>query len=318
MKFILILFAFFLCFVSNAQDTIIDSGKPDSLKFWKVKSIYTLNGSQASFVNWNAGGRNNISALGLISTNLTFLKNHWKWANDITLALGGIQYTGKNVSKKLIKTDDKIEFSSNGGYEFKEHWYYSILGNFRSQFLDGFNLPNDSVRTSKFMAPGYVNIALGVEYAPNPRFSAFLSPVSAKITFVRDALLANAGAFGVAPATYNTDGTLASEGKQVRSEYGAYFRLIYSAALMENIEFKSKLELFSNYQNKPQNIDVNAETLFTFKINKWFSSSLQWNLIYDDDIKIIDRNGDTGPRTQFKSILGLGVSYTVQNFKDPK
>ena len=92
----------------------------------------------------------------------------------------------------------------------------------------------------------------------------------------------------------------------------------YDRALAKNIEMKSKLELFSNYLNNPTNIDVNAEVLFSFKVNSWFSASLLWNLIYDDDIRITDSDGNTGPRTQFKSVLGLGISYTMKNYTDPK
>jgi hypothetical protein len=52
-----------------------------------------------------------------------------------------------------------------------------------------------------------------------------------------------------------------------------------------------------------------------FKVNEWFSASLQANLIYDDDILITDRNGNVGPRTQFKQVIGLGVSYRIANFE---
>ncbi|MFN5652448.1 MAG: hypothetical protein ACK465_02375, partial [Flavobacteriia bacterium] len=36
----------------------------DSTSYWKFKSLYSLSGTQTSFVNWNAGGRNNISIIG--------------------------------------------------------------------------------------------------------------------------------------------------------------------------------------------------------------------------------------------------------------
>ncbi len=74
---------------------------------------------------------------------------------------------------------------------------------------------------------------------------------------------------------------------------------------------RTKADFFSNYLNKAQNIDVNLENIFAFKVNEWFSASLQWNLIYDDDIKTTDRNGSFGPHVQFKSVLGLGISYTL-------
>jgi hypothetical protein len=156
------------------------------------------------------------------------------------------------------------------------------------------------------MAPGYVNLSLGIDYTPNDNFSAFLSPLASKMTFVNDPMLSAAGSFGV------------TAGETFRGEFGAYFKMKYNKELFTNIEMKSKLELFSNYIENPQNIDVNAEILFSFKVNNWFSASLLWNLIYDDDIDIRDSNGNVGPRTQFKSVLGLGVSYTMKNFTDKK
>jgi hypothetical protein len=87
----------------------------------------------------------------------------------------------------------------------------------------------------------------------------------------------------------------------------------YDRTLAKNIEMKSKLELFSNYLNNPQNIDVNAELLLIFRVNSLFTASAQWNLIYDDDINIRDVNGGFGPRTQFKSVLGIGISYKLNS-----
>jgi hypothetical protein len=75
---------------------------------------------------------------------------------------------------------------------------------------------------------------------------------------------------------------------------------------------KSKLELFSNYLNNPENIDVNGELLLLFRVNSLVSASAQWNLIYDDDVRITDSDGNTGPRTQFKSVIGIGLSYKLE------
>ncbi len=84
---------------------------------------------------------------------------------------------------------------------------------------------------------------------------------------------------------------------------------------MENITLQTKLELFSNYLETPQNIDINWETLISMKVNKLISATLSTHLIYDDDIEItIDKNDDgiideRGPRIQFKEVLGVGFSY---------
>lgn len=317
MKHLLVLLTTCLCLTTFAQTETPES--PDSTTIieespWTLKSLFGVNGTQTSFVNWAAGGRNNISVLGFIDASANYKKNSLKWENDFKFALGGLRYIDSTGKKDgLQKTDDKIDLSSTFGYEFKKTWFYTATAGFRTQTLDGFSFPNDSVRISTFMAPAYVNVSLGIEFAPKESFNMYLSPVAGKITIVNDQVLANAGAFGVEKAVLDTDGSVLTSGKRVRSEFGAYFRMKFQKEIMKNIEMKTRLELFSNYLNNPQNIDVNAENIFTFKVNKWFSASLQWNLIYDDDISIRDANGNSGPRTQFKSVLGLGISYTMTN-----
>lgn len=312
MKYIFSILTFLIVAHAYSQDTAVaEAIEP----VWKLKSTFGLNGTQSSFVNWSAGGRNNITILGFIDASAHYHKNHWKWDNDLGLALGGLKYI--DVGDNLQKTDDRIDLSSGIGHRLKDKWYASFVGGFRTQFIDGYNYPNDSTRVSKFMAPGYVNLALGIDYSPNDNFTVFLAPVASKITFVQDRTLADQGAFGVDAAEYDlSTGQLLKAGNRFRFELGAFLKAKYNATIAKNIEMKSKLELFSNYLENPENIDVNAEVIFNFKVNSWFSASLNWNLIYDDDIDIRDSKGNVGPRTQFKSVIGLGVSYTLKNHKE--
>jgi hypothetical protein len=318
MKYKLLLLLSVYTITANSQTSVTTTLLNDTTKKvenpWKFKSFFGLNGSQTSFVNWAAGGRNNVSVLGFIDASLKYNKQHVKWDNDLKFALGGLKYidsTGKQQG--MQKTDDRIDLASTFGYRFKKHWYYTLTAGFKTQSLNGFNFPNDSVKISTFMAPGYLSISLGIEYAPKESFNLYFSPIAGKTTIVRDQTLANAGAFGVDKATYDQNGLLLKLGSTMRNEFGSYLRFKFQKKIMENIEMKTRIELFSNYINNPQNIDVNAENIFAFKVNKWFSASLQWNLQYDDDIIIRDVNGKNGPRTQFKSVLGLGISYTLTN-----
>lgn len=288
---------------------------------WKLKAIYGLNGSQTSFKNWNAGGQNNVSALGFVSAQAKYNKGELKWDNDLNLAIGGLQYTSQELTerqRRFQKTDDRLEASSNFGYRISKPYYLSFNNGFRTQFLDGFNYPNDSVKVSGFMAPGYLNMGFGLDYTRNDNFTLYFSPLTAKMTWVQDQRLADKGAFGVQKATYDNLGVLLTPGKMFRGEFGSYFKMKYNKNLAKNIDLKTKLELFSNYRNNPQNIDVNAEVLWSFKVNSWFQASLQWLLVYDDDIEITDSDGNVGPRTQFKSVLGIGISYTMKNFEEKK
>lgn len=51
----------------------------------------------------------------------------------------------------------------------------------------------------------------------------------------------------------------------------------------------SRLDLYSDYLHKPLNIDVNWEVQVNMIINKWFSTTLTTNLMYDDDVKSCKR-----------------------------
>lgn len=294
-------FTVVLYFLIGLNQYFLSQNKQDSVTYWKLKTLFGVNGTQSSFVNWNAGGKNNISLIGSISASAYFAKDQLNWSTDVNLALGGILYFDPNQNNPIQKTDDRIDLSSSYGVKFTKKFFISVVQGFKTQFVKGFSKPTDLNFVSRFMSPGYFNFALGTDYIKDDNFSIFASPMASKTTFVFDDSLSALGAFGVLP------------GEKNRLEYGAFFKMKYNKILMKNVEMKSKFELFSNYVSNPQNIDVNAELIFIFRVNSLFSSSAQWNLIYDDDVNILDNNGNTGPRTQFKSVLGIGISYKLEN-----
>ena len=187
----------------------------------------------------------------------------------------------------------------------RDNFYIAGLVDFRTQFTKGYNYPNDSVVISRFMAPGYLIGALGVDYRPSDNFTIFVAPITGKFTFVLDDALADSGEFGV------------ERGEKVFSEFGGYLRMFAKKDLMENISIQTNIDLFSNYLNNPENIDINWEVLVSMKVNQYFSATISTHLIYDDDIKIMeDKNdngivesGEKGPRLQFKEVLAIGIAY---------
>ena len=128
--------------------------------------------------------------------------------------------------------------------------------------------------------------------------SVFLSPLTGKFTFVTDDDLSAAGAFGV------------DAGKKMRSEMGAFVKFEGKTDVMKNVSLQTKLDLFSNYLNNPQNIDVDWKILINMKVNEYLSANLVSQLIYDDDIKILDPDsGESAPRVQFMEMFGAGLSF---------
>lgn len=282
--------------------------RADSLEGWKTGGYVALNLAQTSLTNWAAGGQNSLSINGMFSGFANYKMGKSVWDNSLDLGYGLLKQ-GKNESYR--KTDDKIDFVSKYGREAFKNVYYSALLSFKTQMTPGYNYPDDVNKISDLFSPAYLLVAIGLDYKPNGYFSAFLAPLTAKITFVNDQVLSDAGAFGVKP------------GDKTRSEVGGYLRAIYTkndfkGEFLKNISFTAKVDLFSNYNNNPQNIDVNWETLIAMKVNKYISVNVITQLIYDDDIKVpVDRNDNgifetdeaPGSRTQFKEILGVGLSY---------
>ena len=129
------------------------------------------------------------------------------------------------------------------------------------------------------------------------------------MTFVTDQKLADAGAFGVDPAVYDNNMNKLEDGKTSRFEFGGKMVAKFNIDIASNVNFTSKLELFSDYIKNPQNIDVDWQNLITMKVNSWLNANITTHLIYDDDIMIKDKDGKTGPRTQFKEVLSVGLAY---------
>ncbi len=283
------------------------SQNADTTQGWKTGSVLGLNFAQTSLTNWAAGGENSLAVNGIFSGFANYKKGKSVWDNSLDLGYGLL----KQGNEDFKKTDDKIDFLSKYGQEAFRHFYYAALFNFKTQMTPGYNYPDVTTKISDLFAPAYITLALGLDYKPDAYFSAFVAPLTAKFTFVTDTDLSNAGAFGVEP------------GEKVKSEIGGYIRAIYTkndfkAELLKNVSFTTKIDLFSNYLNNPQNIDVNWETLIAFKVNKYLNVNFNTHLIYDDDIKIqndVDGNGTIeageGSKSlvQFKEIFGVGFSY---------
>ncbi len=273
-----------------------DKEVQDTTLGWKLSGVTSLTFSQVHFENWSSGGENSYSLNGLLAASADYKTKKMLWDNDINIAYGFMNQNDKDNRK----TDDNLEISSKFGYKAVNKWYYSALLGFKTQFAEGFDYDDDAgTRTliSKFMAPAYLNIALGMNYAPNKAFSLFIGPVSGKTTFVKDDTLSHYGAFGV------------EIDKTVKNEFGGTVKASLQKDIFKNVNLISKLELFSNYMENPGNIDVDLQLLLTLKVNKFLSTNINLHLIYDDDITTVDDLGDiAGPKLQFKELIGVGLT----------
>lgn len=282
--------------------TIFSQDAVDADTLWKFSGSTSLNVSQLSLTNWAAGGDNSLSGNALINLSANYATEKTSWENKIILGFGLI----KQGDDPTRKSDDQIDLASKLGLKASEKWFYTGLLGFNTQFAEGYDNPgeDDRLKISNFMAPGYLSFSLGMDYKPAEAFSLFLSPLSSKFTFVLDDDLSAAGSFGLDPD------------HKTRAEIGAYLKMTYKKEILKNVTLDTKIDLFSNYLENPQYVDVNWDLLLTFKVNDYLSASLLTQLIYDYDIKFgEDTTGDGeydtfSEKVQFKELFGLGLTYS--------
>lgn len=281
--------------------TRISAQDADTTQGWSNSGVFSLNMTQASFTNWAAGGQNSVALNGLVSLTANYRMGKSAWDNALTLGYGKMIQKGNDLG--WVKTDDRIDFQSKYGHKASEKWFWSGLMSFKTQMDKGYNYPDTENKISDLLAPAYLIFSLGMDYKPTPQFSMFLSPLTSKNTIVNDDDLSAAGAFGVEP------------GKKFRAELGAYANIAYKKdEIVKNVNFLTKLDLFSNYLKNPQNIDISWETLLVLKVNEFISATVNTHLLYDDDVLIrVDEGNEgepvMGKRAQFKEVIGVGFTY---------
>jgi hypothetical protein len=269
-------------------------------KIWKLGGMLRFTLTQGAQDNWSAGGDKNTLGLSSFFSGYAFYRmGKHAWDNTIDLAYGFLNTT----SLGSRKSDDKIDILSKYGYDIGKNWYLSGLVNFRTQFAPGYAYPSDGgppVLTSDFMAPAYLIVSPGMNYKPNDQFSFFISPATLRWTFVKNDSLSAQGAFGV------------DSGKTVKLEFGAYSTITYTHKINDYVIYTGRLDLFSNYQHDPQDVDVNLTNLLAVKVSGILTMTVAFNLIYDNDIKTVKADGSPGgAAAQIQELLGIGVSLKL-------
>ena len=287
----------------NLRRVALSRIKPD---YWRFKTDLSYLLSQGVISNWAKGGENNVSSVLDVESALNYNNKETKVNSSTTARFAlGLQASGKNADIKknldILEVNSKINHKAFGKFDL------SGLFQFKTQFLPGYNYPNDSVKVSKFLNPATVIFGYGLEYKPDKNTSISFSPISYKGTFVPDTSI-NQTKFGI-PAD-----------KRSKSELGAYLTVKSKLVLFDKVDMTNRIQLFSNFISKPQNVDVEWEMIATTSLN-WFTDlRLNVHLIYDDNTLLpvfedgepvlgTDGKQKKAPMVQFKELLGVSFIF---------
>ena len=277
--------------ISFAQETV-----KDTTKYWKSKGEVSLLFNQSNFSNWTAGGENNLSGNFGLNYGLEYAKDDWTWDNKLMAAYGLVKTKNASFEKK---TDDRLELNSILGKKAFGDWSYSAFLNFRTQITKGYVYGKDAngaeIRTENtdFLSPGYLTFGPGMLYKKDDNLKINLAPATSKLTFVDNFYTSVPGY--VDGSYFGVD-----EGKTMRYELGFYGSVYYKLNIMANVSAENTLNMYSNYLEDPQNVDVDYSLNIVMKINRYLSTNLSFQAIYDD-------NAFGGLQT--RQVFGVGVNY---------
>ena len=331
---------------ADAAKTITDAPEVEQVvekpKYWTESLMTNIKFGQTSLTNWAAGGDNTVTLQAFVDGNANYKRDKLFWNNRLQLDYGFVYASSKPI---LQKSDDRIYLESKLGYKNANMKNFSLSVNydFKSQFNTGYDYKTPSapegydklddvpigelidlwkdarVLKSGFFAPAYTNLAVGIDLKPAKWLSLNVAPLTGGVVIVRnEQLRANYSmnlkdVWADQPVDMPTDG---SQYRSARFEFGAQVKADIAVNVNDNFKYTSQLVLFSNYLDKPQNVRVNWDNRFDWKLAKYFSLTLTTNMIYDDKVKIYSSKDDkTVQRLQFKESLLFGFTYTIASKK---
>ena len=284
---------------------ILFSQSVDIPKKWKNSGNALFLVNQSSFSNWTSGGQSSISGTLKIDYNFNYSDNGWDWDTKVISNFGLNKISGSDFLKK---TDDRIEINSVLGKKFNNDiigkWSYSSFFNFQTQFAKGYRFGRDAngnpnrTEKSRFFSPATVQLGVGMYWKKSKDLWVNVAPMTGKLILVNrrftENLNENQTYFGV------------KKGGNSRFELGASIRSYYKSEIFENVTMENRLSLYSDYLDRPQNIDFDCTFNFIMKVNQYVSTNLIFQFVYDDnEIR----------RVQVREVLGVGLNIDLSKIR---
>jgi Protein of unknown function (DUF3078) len=293
MKRILTAIAFSITLFSTAQTTEKENLKKteeaakigaDKPNGWVKKGTFTFLANQSTFTNWQAGGQSNFSGNIGVNYDFNYKKDTWNWDNKFIAGYGITKIKDADAQK----TDDRLELNSLLGKKAFGNWFYSAFFNGKTQMDSGFDPADRSVRNSHFLSPTFLQFGPGMLWKKSDNLKFNFAPATTKVIYVDKQFTLNGSAFGV------------EQGRTNRVEFGAAVNGYYKFNVMENVSVENIVNLYTNYLEDVQNVDLDYQLNIVMKINKYLSTNFAFQTLYDD-------NAFRGFQT--RQVIGLGVNY---------
>lgn len=274
---------------------------------WHKAGAISLMFSQASFNDeWTGGGTSNYATNLKFNYDFNYRYNKLTVDNRIVADYGLTKNKGEEYQRK---TNDRLELNSIIGTKVKDtNWYYSFFLNFKTQFSDGYDYEKDDddvlqrTRKTDFFSPAYLQFGPGMLWKKNDNLKVNISPFAARFTFVKKDFT-RVGNDPDAIAEFNEDKYFGVEAnKTTNFELGASINAYAKFDIIENVSLENILALYSDYLEKPENINVDYTLNLNMRINKYMSANATFQAIYEENAV---------SAFQIRETVGIGISYEL-------
>lgn len=261
--------------------------------------------NQAAFnAEWQGGGTTNYGVNLGLTYDANYRKDKLTWDNRLMADYGLTNQRGQEFTRK---TNDRLEFNSLVGKQIKESlWYYSFFFNARTQFTSGFTFGEDEngneIRTenTKFLSPGYFQAGPGALWKKSDNLKVNIAPATARLIVVDGQFTEVLGDQTAIDAFNEVTYFGVEANESTRFEFGAALGAYGKFELFKNVSMENVLNLYSNYLEDPQNVDIDYTMNLLMTVNKWITANVTFQSIYDD-------NAVKG--FQIREALGVGLTY---------
>lgn len=246
--------------------------------------------------NWYQGGNSNLMAIANIFYNVKLNPAYHPnliFETTAQYKLGANNAPDDSVHQYNI-SEDLLQINSTFGVKAAKRWYYSLNAQFKTQVLNNYK-KNSNTLVAALLSPGELNVGVGMTYTyQNPRGTVDLNisidPGSYNLkTCINDRI--DPTQFGI------------KAGRTTISQVGSSAELTFKWKMAYNIEYSTRLFMFSNYKF----IQGDWENTLEFHFNKFLSTRVFAHLRYDPDGALVENS--KWRHWQFKEIISVGFSY---------
>ena len=246
--------------------------------------------------NWYQGGSNNLTLLLNILYNVKLNQTyHPKLLCEASVAYKfSITAAPKGSLRSYNISEDLLQLNGKFGYNAWHHWFYSISGQFKTQFFNNYD-PDSPDMKAAFLSPAELNIGLGMSWSHDDKkhriqLGASISPFSWNMR----ACLNDK----VDPTTFGIP-----EGKKVIHDIGSSAEFTFNWQITYNISYSTRVFVFTNYKE----VQGDWENTLSFNINKFLSTQLYVHLRYDSLTPQVE--GSKWHKWQLREVLSFGLAY---------